>query len=315
MEFGSGAVKITPAHDPNDYESALRNNLPISNMLNDDATITRDAGGPRYANVDRFVARERLREELTALGLFRGSKEHSMTLQVCSRTGDILEPLIRPQWFVRTPNMAERAKTMVVRSSSEDQQSSAPMESSRAGGSTRILPTQELKEWDRWLTDPPDWCVSRQLWWGHRIPAFRVIFNGRADEDLVIQKSSAGHNNLSQHPHISYSESEGFWVVGKDESTATELCRSWLGDVPGIDVSDVSFTLTQDEDVLDTWFSSGLLPLSALGWPGPEFEAGLGSARFYPLSLMETGSDILFFWVARMAMLCTAVTLCVRMDI
>ena len=337
MQFGTGAVKITPGHDPNDFACAQRHGLAVSTMFNGDATITAEAGGGGqeqggYAGIDRFAARERLRHDLERRGLYRGCEEHAMTIQVCSRTGDILEPLIRPQWFVRVTDMCERARDQVIAGVKGNTEASNVEKRSlrlAAQPKSQMLPEREVVEWNRWLTDPPDWCVSRQLWWGHRIPAFRVGFGGgcAAEGTPDIQQQlgtlvSAASLSASGDPCITFAEEDGLWVVARSEEAARDRVIQWLRtnavEPTTVEKAISSMQLSQDEDVLDTWFSSGLLPLSALGWPakqGPSSGAtserdilhGCADQRYYPLSLMETGSDILFFWVARMAMLCTEI--------
>ena len=246
MSTGTGAVKLTPAHDPNDFEAAKRHDLPVRSILDLNARMTEEVGS-RYAGHDRFEVRDMLERDLNSLGLYRGKKKHEMRVARCSRSGDVLEPMLLPQWFVRTEDMAKESIRHVMTT-----------------GETKMIPKTLEKEWRRWLEHPQDWCVSRQLVWGHRIPAYRVV----------------GH--------------EDTFVVGRNLEEATTRAREKL------DLSeDMDLRLEQDDDVLDTWFSSGLLPLSANGWPHRLDNDS------YPLDLMETGSDILFFWVARMSMLCT----------
>jgi valyl-tRNA synthetase len=271
-ELGSGAVKITPAHDPNDLACAERHGLDVVTIIGDDGCI--NAAGARdcaqFVGMERFDARDELVRQLTGKGVYRGAESHEMRLGLCSRSGDVLEPLLKPQWFVALKDMAMEAD-QAVRS-----------------GLVSVEPSWQQAEWHRWLDDAPDWCISRQLWWGHRIPAYRVCGGGSSDEG-------------------SAEEAVGRWVVGRSHAEAEALATEQFGD---------NWThLEQDEDVLDTWFSSGLFPLSALGWPSKATADGAGSlpldaaapapaSSFYPLSVMETGSDILFFWVARMMMLC-----------
>ena len=259
--FGTGVVKITPAHDPNDFAAALRHEATLraagvwdrafESVFQDDGTMRRDTVPARFAGMDRFEARSEVQTALGELGLFHGSSPNPMTLGVCSRSGDVVEPMLKPQWFVRCAPLAERALTSV------------------RTGQIDIQPLKHVDTWTRWLEDPQDWCISRQLWWGHRIPAFRT--EGSDDEDA--------------------------WIVARTADHARELSRR-ATHPPATDSGPLR--LEQDPDVLDTWFSSALLPLSAFGWPQRPVPDAM-----YPLSIMETGSDILFFWVARMAMLCT----------
>ncbi|WP_129671440.1 valine--tRNA ligase [Candidatus Chloroploca sp. Khr17] len=227
-EFGSGAVKITPAHDKNDYEVGKRHQLPLINIMNKDATIN-EAGGP-YAGLERFAARKAMLADLEREGLLVKTEPHSMSVGISQRGGEVIEPLLSEQWFVRTKPLAALALASVRE------------------GRTRIIPDRFEKIYFNWLDNIEDWCISRQLWWGHRIPVWYL-----PDGSIV--------------------------VPGPDEAPPAD----------GI----------QDPDVLDTWFSSGLWPFSTLGWPA----ATADLQRFYPTSVMETGYDIIFFWVARMMMM------------
>ncbi|ORX60537.1 valyl-tRNA synthetase [Hesseltinella vesiculosa] len=249
MAFGTGAVKITPAHDPNDYEVGKRCNLEYINILNDDGTFNQN-GGP-YQGMKRFHVRTKIIEDLKAKGLFVGVKENPMTVPTCAKSGDIIEPLMKPQWWVNCTDMAKDAYDAV------------------ADGKLKISPKVSEGDWFRWLGNIQDWCVSRQLWWGHRIPAYFVN----------IQGEERDYNNGD------------YWVSGSSEEDARAQAEQKF---PG-----KTFTLEQDPDVLDTWFSSGLWPFSLMGWPDNTDDM----KRFYPTSMMETGWDILFFWVARMVML------------
>jgi valyl-tRNA synthetase len=233
-KFGTGAVKVTPAHDFNDFATGKRHGLAEINILNLDGTIN-DAGG-EFAGMDRFAARKEVKKRLAALGLERGSKQHQMTLPRSQRSGTIVEPIISTQWFVKMKPLAEPALAAV------------------RDGRTRFLPEDWVKTYNHWLENIDDWCISRQLWWGHRIPAFHC--------------GPCGHV-----------------TVTRDEQV--DRCGKCAGPV------------TQDPDVLDTWFSSGLWPFSTLGWP----EKTPALQRFYPSDDMETGYDIIFFWVARMMMM------------
>ncbi|MBZ0275015.1 MAG: valine--tRNA ligase, partial [Anaerolineae bacterium] len=227
-EFGTGALKITPAHDFNDYEIGQRHNLAVINVMNRDATLNAEAGP--YAGLDRFVCREKLWGDMTAAGLTLKVENHTHVVPRSQRGGEVIEPLISPQWFVKIQPLAEKALDAV------------------RSGQIKIVPERFEKIYYHWLENIEDWCVSRQLWWGHRIPA---------------------------------------WYGPKGEV--------FVGKQPPRDGQD----WTPEEDVLDTWFSSGLWPFSTLGWP----EKSADLERFYPTSYMETGYDILFFWVARMIMM------------
>jgi len=246
-KFGTGAVKVTPAHDFNDYECGLRNHLEMVNILTDDGRI--NGNGGQYEGKLRFEVREEMEEHLKAMGLYRGKEDNDMRVGFCARSGDAIEPYLKPQWYVNCKDLAQRAMAAVT------------------SKQLRIIPEFHESTWFQWLGDIKDWCVSRQLWWGHRIPAYKVTISKPGTEEI--------------------------WVCGRNESEAlanAEKYRSSAEDV---------ITVAQDEDVLDTWFSSGLFPFSTLGWP--EDTADLRA--FYPGTLLETGHDILFFWVARMVMM------------
>ncbi|GAB2286532.1 Valine--tRNA ligase, mitochondrial 1, partial [Dionaea muscipula] len=255
--FGTGAVKITPAHDPNDFEVGKRHKLEFINIFTDDGRINSN-GGPEFQGMPRFRARESITKALQDKGLFRGVKNNEMRLGVCSRSNDVVEPLIKPQWYVNCNGMAKEALNAVM--DGENQR-------------IQIIPKQYASDWKRWLENIRDWCISRQLWWGHRIPAWYVSFE---NDEL---KELGAYNDR--------------WVVARNEEEAhKEASQRFPGE---------KITISQDPDVLDTWFSSGLFPLTVLGWP----EKTEDLKAFYPTSVLETGHDILFFWVARMVMLGT----------
>ena len=230
-EFGTGCVKITPAHDPNDFEVGKRHNLEEINILNDDATIN-ELGG-RYAGMDRYEARKQMVADLDALGLLVKVVPHSHNVGTHDRCKTTVEPMIKPQWFVRMKEMGQAALDIIK----TDELS--------------FVPEQFDKTYIHWLENIRDWCISRQLWWGHRIPAW-------------------------------YCDECGETIVSRETPTVCPKCGCTH--------------LTQDEDTLDTWFSSALWPFSTLGWPDktPEYE------YFYPTSVLVTGYDIIFFWVIRM---------------
>lgn len=246
MNFGTGAVKITPAHDPNDYDVGKRHNLPFITIFSDDGYVVGDYG--EFTGMKRFDARRAVIGKLKELGLYKEWVNNPMVVPICSRSKDVVEPLIKPQWYVKCDDMAKAATDAVK------------------NGDLKITPDFHKKIWYHWMDGIRDWCVSRQLWWGHRIPAYKV-------------KSS----KLD-------AEAGDVWIVARtvDEAKAKASKQT------GLATSD--FTLEQDEDVLDTWFSSGLFPFSVFGWPENTKDVEL----FYPTTLLETGHDILFFWVARM---------------
>jgi valyl-tRNA synthetase len=225
--FGTGALKITPAHDFNDYQLGQKHNLPLINVMNRDATMNAEAGP--YAGLDRFACREKLWADMEAAGLTIKVEPHTYIVPRSQRGGEVVEPLVSTQWFLKIQPLAERALKAVQ------------------DGRIQIVPERFEKIYYHWLENIEDWCISRQLWWGHRIPAWY----GPNGEVYVGKQAPKGDG----------------WKP--------------------------------EEDVLDTWFSSGLWPFSTLGWP----EKTADFKRFYPTSTMETGYDILFFWVARMIMM------------
>ncbi len=231
-EFGTGAVKVTPAHDPNDFQAGLRHNLPQIDVMDEHAHMNQNAGV--YAGLDRYVARKRVLADLAAGNFLVGEKEHTLALGKCDRCGTVVEPRLSTQWFIKIKPMADRAAAAVE------------------SGEITIVPENYRTIYLNWMHNIHDWCISRQLWWGHRIPAWHCS----CGEIIVAREAPAKCAKC-----------------GKSE-------------------------LKQDTDVLDTWFSSGLLPFTTLGWP----EKTRDLEVFYPNALMITGFDILFFWLARMIM-------------
>ncbi len=229
-DFGTGCVKITPAHDPNDFEVGKRHNLEVIKVLNDDATI--NAYGGKYEGLDRYEARKQMVADLEAQGLLVKVKDHTHNVGQCYRCGTTVEPITSKQWFVKMQPLAEKALEVVK------------------DGTVKFVPDRFSKTYINWMENVHDWCISRQLWWGHRIPAF-------------------------------YCNSCGKTTVSRDDITVCPECGG---------------KVHQDEDVLDTWFSSALWPFSTLGWP----EKTEDLEYFYPTSVLVTGYDIIFFWVARM---------------
>nr|XP_033772226.1 valine--tRNA ligase, mitochondrial isoform X2 [Geotrypetes seraphini] len=252
--LGTGAVKVTPAHSLMDHEIGADHNLPLISVIGGDGEMT-EACGDWLKGVKRFLAREKVILALKEKGLYRGAQEHPMVLPLCSRSGDVIEYLQKSQWFVRCEEMAGRALEAVE------------------SGRLKLIPSFHEKKWRTWLSNASDWCVSRQLWWGHQIPAYRVLTPVSCDPETE--------------------ESEALWVVGRTEEEARKKAAGARG------TSEEEVRLVRDTDVLDTWFSSGLFPFAMLGWP----QATADMRAFYPNSLLETGSDLLFFWVARMVML------------
>ncbi|KAH8507923.1 hypothetical protein H0E87_010174 [Populus deltoides] len=253
--FGTGAVKITPAHDQDDFKAGKRHSLEFIVIFTDDGKIN-DNGGAEFSGMPRFEARKAVKEALKKKGLYRGAENNEMHLGLCSRSNDVVEPMLKPQWFVNCESLAKQA-----------------LQAATDGENPKLefIPKQFLAEWKRWLGNIQDWCISRQLWWGHRIPAWYVTLEDDAEKDFGV---------YNDH-----------WVVGRNEEAAlAEASQKFSGK---------KFDISQDPDVLDTWFSSGLFPLSVLGWPDDTDDL----RTFYPTSVLETGHDILFFWVARMVML------------
>jgi valyl-tRNA synthetase len=232
-EFGTGALKITPGHDAADYEIGKRHNLPIVNAMNKDATMSK-AAGP-YAGLDRYECREKLWGDMESAGLTLKTEEYLQQVPRSQRGGEIVEPMISTQWFVRMESLAEPAVEAV------------------RDGRIQVVPERFAKVYFNWLENIRDWCISRQLWWGHRIPAWHCGDCGEV-------------------------------TVAREVPTQCSACEST--------------NIEQDPDVLDTWFSSALWPFSTLGWPTETEDL----KTYYPTTLMETGYDILFFWVARMIM-------------
>lgn len=232
MAFGTGALKVTPAHDFNDYEMGQRHQLALINVLNKDASMNARAG--KYAGLDRYDCREQLWNDMQAAGLAIKAQPYTTRIPRSQRGGEIIEPLMSKQWYVRIQPLADKALAAV------------------RSGSIKIVPERYEKVYFHWLENIQDWCISRQLWWGHRIPAWYREKDGDPEGEIYVGASPPRGDG---------------WVM--------------------------------EEDVLDTWFSSGLWPFSTVGWP----QKSADLERFYPTHVMETGHDILFFWVARMIMM------------
>ena len=231
-EFGTGAVKVTPAHDPNDFQAGLRHNLPQIDVMDEHAHMNQNAGP--YAGLSRFAARERVLEDLRKGSFLVGEKDYTIALGKCDRCGTVVEPRLSTQWFIKIKPLADRAAEVVE------------------NGEITIVPENYKTIYLNWMHNIHDWCISRQLWWGHRIPAWHC----KCGEIIVARETPA-------------------------------KCSKCGGS-----------ELKQDTDVLDTWFSSGLLPFTTLGWP----EKTRDQEVFYPTTLLITAYEILFFWVARMIM-------------
>jgi valyl-tRNA synthetase len=235
-EFGTGAVKVTPAHDPNDFQAGLRHNLRQIDVMDEHAHMNQNAGP--YAGLDRFAARKRVLEDLREQGFLVAEKDYTIALGKCDRCGTVVEPRLSTQWFIKIAPLAKHATEAVE------------------SGEITIVPENYKTIYLNWMNNIYDWCISRQLWWGHRIPAWHCAC--------------------------------GEIIVAREAPTKCTKCAS--------------DTLTQDTDVLDTWFSSGLLPFTTLGWPEKTVETERAQQVFYPTTLLITAYEILFFWVARMIM-------------
>ena len=232
LDFGAGVLKVTPGHDFNDYELAQKHGLAVLDILNKDASMNENAG--KYAGLDRYACRERLWSDLEAAGLTIKTEPYITRIPRSQRGGEVVEPMMSTQWYVRIQPLADKAIDAV------------------RDGRIRIVPERFEKVYFHWLENIQDWCISRQLWWGHRIPAWYREKDGDPQGEIYVGRDAPPGDG---------------WVM--------------------------------EQDVLDTWFSSGLWPFSTLGWP----EETADLSRYYPTQMMETGHDILFFWVARMIMM------------
>ncbi|XP_050590540.1 valine--tRNA ligase isoform X2 [Bombus affinis] len=248
-QYGTGAVKVTPAHDSLDYQIAMNHQLEIIEVIDEYGNIT--GIGKQFKGLPRFIAREKILNELSNKGILNSISDHEMYVPLCSRSHDVIEYLLKEQWFIKCESMAQKALQAVEQ------------------GHLKIIPNTYEKLWYDYLNNNRDWCISRQIWWGHSIPAYYVTVEGKTE-----------------------------WVISRTENDAKTIVQNKYG-------PDVK--LHKDQDVLDTWFSSAILPFAVMGWPKKTEDF----KRYYPLTLMETGSDILFFWVARMVMLGLELTNCI----
>ena len=248
MEFGTGCVKVTPAHDPNDFEMGKRHNLPMINIMNKDGSLNENAG--EFQGQDRFVARKNVVKKLDELGNLVKIEDYRHSVPFSDRGKVPIEPLLSTQWFVKIEPLAQKALACLDNDNSPN-----------------YVPDRWKKVYRDWLVKLKDWCISRQLWWGHQIPAWYVV----SETGGEIQDSTP-------------------FIVAFDETEAENKAKSQYGD---------DIKLQQDPDVLDTWFSSGLWPFSTMGWPQQTADL----EKYYPTSTLVTGFDIIFFWVARMTMM------------
>ena len=243
--FGTGVVKVTPAHDQNDYQVGLRHGLPMITIFTLDAKVN-DEAPEAYRGLDRFVARKQIVAQLDAEGLLVETKKHKLMVPRCARTGQVIEPMLTDQWFVAMTKPGHNGRSIA-------QEAIDVVDS----GDVKFVPEQWVNTYNQWMHNIQDWCISRQLWWGHQIPAWYgsngELFVGRNEAEARTKAEAVGYNG----------------------------------------------PLTRDEDVLDTWFSSAMVPFSSLGWPDKTVEQDL----FLPSSVLVTGYDIIFFWVARMIMM------------
>lgn len=243
MKFGTGVVKITPAHSKIDYDVAKRHNLPLLQVIGENGCM-QNAG--QFNKLHRYDCREKILRKLNEIGLLRKKNPHEMSLPFCSRTGDVIEYLPKEQWFLSCSELNRKAASAVL------------------NGHLRIIPEKFINNWLNWTDNDKDWCISRQLWWGHQIPAYKCSYDNKS-----------------------------IWIAACDEESAIKHASKDLH------VSSDQILVTRDTDVLDTWFSSGIYPFSSLGWP----DSTVDYNNFYPLNLMTTGHDILGFWVHRMVIL------------
>jgi valyl-tRNA synthetase len=244
-EFGTGVVKVTPAHDANDYAVGQRHGLPMIGVLALDATVNDEAPEP-YRGLDRFVARKKVVADLEALGLLVETRKHKLMVPRCGRTGQIIEPMLTDQWFMAMTKPGKDGRSIAAKAMAAVD-----------AGEVKFVPEQWVNTWNQWMKNIQDWCISRQLWWGHQIPAWY----GSGGEIFVARN--------------------------EDEASAKAAAAGYSGE------------LERDEDVLDTWYSAAQFPFSTVGWPAKAIEQDL----FLPSTVLVTGFDIIFFWVARMIMM------------
>ncbi|WUR05148.1 valine-tRNA ligase (VARS1) [Vairimorpha necatrix] len=304
-DFESGVLKITPAHDPVDFEIGKRHNLEQIKIFNskNEIIINEQNKKSSLCGCKRLDARDKILEILKSRDLFIEKKPHEQTLPFCSRSNDLIEPIIKEQWWLKCEEMSKKAINVVKNEE------------------IKIFPKESKEDWYRWFENPRDWCLSRQLWWGHRIPAYKFkesSYEELSSKDLNYTDSSYKDINYtdSSYKDINYKDSSYksyidkscidkscidksyIWTIGRTKKEAVEKFNKKYN--TNLDES----KFEQDEDVLDTWFSSGLWPFATLGWP----EETEDFSNFFPTNLLETGKDILFFWVGRMVMMSLELT-------
>ena len=343
MDFGSGAVKITGAHDFNDYEVAKRNDIPMYSLMDERGAMCESEIMPaKYVGMDRFKARKAVVADIDAEGLLIKVEDKKIMQPYGDRSGVVIEPMLTDQWFVAADKLAGEAMEAVARGhdSSLSQRERGDREAVGEGsdvaisrdtekldpsseasphllpmgegqkGATRFIPENWKKTYDHWMKGIQPWCISRQLWWGHQIPAY--IFNGfeKLPSDITLQETFAGvltvgatreeasHalvSTLEAHEAVSKVMNVDDWIHPDLGENGSDHLRASIVTSDG---QEAALIFPRDPDVLDTWFSSGLWPFSTLGWPENTDEL----ARFYPTSTLVTAFDIIFFWVARMMM-------------
>jgi valyl-tRNA synthetase len=277
-EFGTGAVKITPAHDPNDFEMGQRHQLEMINIFTFDGRVNEHGGD--FQGMERYEARKAIKRKLEALGLTRGEEHITHKVSISQRSGVAIEPMLSRQYFVKTKPLAEKANAAL------------------RSGETKMVPESWVKTWNHFMDNIRDWCISRQLWWGHRIP---VYYDLEILPQVIKEDAQARGVRTEALEILEQGDIQAALAVALNTLDEEWVRRFSVASIDDLTLTEGGTRYVQEEDVLDTWFSSGLWPFSTLGWPDKTEDL----ARFYPGSVLETGFDILFFWVARMMMMGT----------